>query len=305
MQQIRIGKSDLTGSRLAYGCMRIAGDGSREDSDRGKRAVRAALEAGYTVFDHADIYEGGACETLFGEVLRESPGVRQQIVIIGKCGIRFAGDPQPDSPTRYDFSARHLLASVDGSLARLGIDTLDLLLLHRPDYLMDVHAVAVTFDSLQSAGKVRYFGVSNFSASQFELLQSVLPVPLIVNQIEINLHNVEALMNGTLDQCQRLGVTPQAWCPIAGIAYPAWGNTFSADDEARIQAEVQRQAQKYRVDQSTIAFAWLLRHPGGIAPIVGSTTPQRIHDAVTALDVAYSRDDWYRLLEARNGAPVP
>ena len=277
--------------------MRIAGD-----PGRGKRAIHAAIDAGYTVFDHADLYGGGACESLFGDVLRESPGLRDRLLIQSKCGIRTADE---QGPQRYDFSRDHILASVDGSLARLGIERLDLLLLHRPDYLMDAGEVAGAFARLKDSGKVAQFGVSNFSTSQFDLLQSAVPEPLRVNQVEINLHNIESLENGVLDQCQRLGVTPQAWCPLAFVAYPAWGNTFSADDETRILNELGAQAGRYGVERWLIALAWLLRHPSGISPIIGSTTPDRIRAAVTALDIDYRREDWYRLLEARNGRSVP
>ncbi len=285
--------------------MRIAGNGGRDDRNIGKQAILAAIEAGYTLFDHADIYSGGTCEELFGEVLRESPQLREEILIASKCGIRFAGDPNGSAPARYDFSQHHIIHSVEGSLSRLGIEQLDLLMLHRPDYLMRADEVAEAFASLKASDKVAHFGVSNFSASQFDLLQSVLPDPLLVNQVEINIHNVDALSNGVLDQCQLKGVTPQAWCPIAGIAYPAWGNTFSAEDEARIRAEVDRQSEKYGAEDWIIALAWLLKHPAMISPIVGSTKPSRIAAATSALDVSYSREDWYRLLEARNGRPVP
>ena len=285
--------------------MRLAGDGSRDDIDRGKRAVHAAVDAGYTLFDHADIYGRGACESLFGEVLRESPGLRDKMVIASKCGIRFAGTPAAEDPARYDFSADHIARSVDGSLERLGIEQLDLLLLHRPDYLMRAHEVAAAFDRLKGSGKVAHFGVSNFSASQVALLDGETSEPLAANQVEINIHNIDALENGVLDQCQRLDVTPQAWCPIAGVAYPARGNTFSGDDEARIRAELDRQCAAYGVDDWIIALAWLLRHPARISPIIGSTTPERIRAAKRALDLDYSREDWYRLLEARNGEPVP
>jgi len=305
MQSIPIGRSHLRSSRLVYGCMRLAGDGTRDDVANGKRAVHAALDAGYTQFDHADIYGGGRCEALFGELLRESPGIRERIVVTTKCGIRRAGDPSPDAPARYDFSAQHLYRSVDGSLQRLGIERIDLLLLHRPDYLLQADEVATVFQSLRAAGKVAHFGVSNFSPRQVDLLTSATTEPLLANQVEINLHNIRALTDGTLDQCQQLGMTPQAWCPLGGVAYPAWGNTFAADDERRIRAELARQCGRYGVDDWIIALAWLLAHPAGIMPIVGSTTPARIVAAKRALDVEYSREDWYRLLEARNGAPVP
>ena len=304
MELIQLGRSDVRASRLAYGCMRIAGDGGRGDREKGKQAVLAAFENGYTLFDHADIYGGGECEALFGEVLRENPGMREQIVLLGKCGIRLAGQPHDDAPGRYDFSADYLSGQVEASLRRLNVEQLDFLLLHRPDYLMDAGEVASVLDSLRTSGKVAHFGVSNFSASQVELLQSVASVPLHVNQVQINIHEIGAFTNGVLDQCQRLGMTPQAWCPIAGVAYEAWGNTFSDDDKARIDAELQRQSHRYETEPWVVVLAWLMRHPARISPIIGSTTPERIAAAVAALDINYSREDWYRLLEARNGAPV-
>ena len=305
MESAELGRTGLRVSRLVYGCMRIAGDGSEASRARGKTAIRSAVDAGYTIFDHADIYQRGDCERLFGEVLRESPGLRDEIVVVGKCGIRFAGDPGSDDPQRYDFSKSHILASVEGSLERLGIERLDVLLLHRPDYLMDAMEVAEAFDALAAAGKVRHFGVSNFSPSQVELLASATDKPLVANQVEINLHRVLSFEDGTLDQCQRLGMTPQAWSPLAGSVFEAWGNTFRESDNVRIRAELTRQADRYGVDPSLVPLAWLLKHPSGIAPIIGSTTPDRIAGAMAALDIDYSREDWYRLLEARNGHTVP
>ena len=305
MQQVTLGKSELRGSRLVYGCMRIAGDGSHADRDKGKRAIHAALEAGYTQFDHADIYGGGACESLFGEVLRENPGMRDELVITSKCGIRTPGQPEADDPKRYDFSYQYLVDSVEGSLERLGIDSLDLLLLHRPDYLFNAAEVATAFETLHENGRVRHFGVSNFRTSQVKLLQSQCPWPLLANQVEINLHNIDALENGVLDQCQRRKITPQAWSPLGGVAFEAWGNTFAPEDEARIRAELERQAEVYGADPWLLALAWLLKHPAGIQPIIGSTTPERIAAAAGALNIPYRREDWYRLLEARNGRAVP
>jgi len=305
VKTVRIGASELESSRLVYGCMRIAGDGSPQALERGREALRAALEAGYTHFDHADIYGGGACEALFGEVLRETPGLREGLVITGKCGIRLAGDPEPGDPKRYDFSFEHIVRSVQGSLERLGIERLDLLLLHRPDYLCNAAEVATAFESLAENGLVRHFGVSNFTPSQVELLQSQCAMPLLVNQVEINIHRLDALEDGTLDQCQRKRISPMAWCPLGGVAYPAWGNTLTADEEQRIAAELERQAGHYGVEPWLVMLAWLLKHPAGILPIVGSTTPARIAAAPRALALDYRREDWYRLLEARRGQPVP
>jgi predicted oxidoreductase len=305
MERTNLGDSTLQSSRLVYGCMRIAGDNSESDRKRGKAAIRAALEAGYNHFDHADIYGGGHCESLFGEVLKETPGLRDELIITSKCGVRLQGEPKPGDPQRYDFSFDHIVDSVDCSLDRLGIEKLDLLLLHRPDFLFDPGQVAQAFQVLQESGKVRHFGVSNFRPSQVLLLRANIPDPLLVNQVEINIHNVDSLLDGTLDQCQEFSISPQAWCPLGGVAYPAWGNTFSAEEEARIGAEFERQSEIYDAEPWLIMLAWLLRHPSGIFPIIGSTTPARIMAARQALNIRYTREDWYRLFEARNGRPVP
>ena len=305
MQTVSLGKSELKSSRLVYGCMRITGDKTPEGRKKGLHALEAAVESGYNHFDHADIYDGGECESLFGEFLRASPGLRQDLLITSKCGIRFAGQPEPDDPQRYDFSYQYIVNSVEGSLDRLGVDYLDLLLLHRPDYLFSAAEVATALESLMENGMVRHCGVSNFKPSQVRLLQSQCRTPLLVNQVEINIHNIDALLDGTLDQCQQKRITPQAWCPLGGVVYPAWGNTFSETDEARIRAEFERQSKHYETEPWLIMLAWLLEHPAGIVPIIGSTTASRIDAAVQSLAIDYSREDWYRLLEARNGAPVP
>ncbi len=259
----------------------------------------------YVYESHLFSYGGGVCETLFGELLAESPSLRDELIITSKAGIRPFNEAIPLAPTRYDFSQQYLLNSVEGILKRLNIDCLDMFLLHRPDYLFSAAEVAETFELLQKQGKVKHFGVSNFNPSQFSLLQSACNMPLLVNQVEINIHNINTLLDGTLDQCQQLNVTPIAWCPLGGVAYPAWGNTFSNEDEQRIAAELTRQAGYYQCEAWIVILAWLLKHPAGICPIIGSTTPQRIADATKALAIEFSREDWYRLLEARNGQPVP
>jgi len=302
MQKIHLNSSAINSSRLIYGCMRIAGDNTPDDKAKGKLALRAALDAGYNHFDHADIYGGGHCESLFGEFLaelkQETPDIREQLIITSKAGIR--RDPQ-----RYDFSSDYLITSVEDSLKRLNVDYLDMFLLHRPDYLFNAEQVAQTFQQLKSSGKVKHFGVSNFSPSQVSLLQSALDEPLLVNQIEINIHNINSLSDGTLDQCQQHGITPIAWCPLGGVAYPAWGNTFSPADEKRIEIELTRQAEQYNCMPWQLILAWLLKHPANICPIIGSTTPERIVAAKQALDIIYNHADWYRLLEARNGFAQP
>lgn len=285
--------------------MRISGDNSAADRAKGKKALRTAIDAGYNHFDHADIYGAGQCESLFGEILKESPQLRDELIITSKAGIRVGNTPASGDPKCYDFSPQYLLNSVDGILNRLAIDSLDLFLLHRPDYLFNAAEVAETFLKLHASGKVKHFGVSNFTPSQVSLLQSALPMPLMVNQVEINIHNINSLLDGTLDLCQQNDITPIAWCPLGGVAYSAWGNTFSAEDERRIENELALQANKYGCLPWQLILAWLLKHPANICPIIGSTTPERIISAKQALELDYSREDWYRLLEARNGQAVP
>ena len=301
MEKIKLGKSDISSSRLVYGCMRIAGS-TDETRETGKKAVRTAIEEGITHFDHADIYGAGRSEEVFGEVLKDMPGIREKIIITSKCGII----PNRENDTgRYDFSKEHITKSVEGSLSRLGIEQLNLLLLHRPDYLFDAEIVSETFQDLRAAGKVHSFGVSNFRPSQVSLLQSACPMPLLMNQVEINIHNINSLLDGTLDQCQELQISPQAWCPLGGVVYPGWGNTFSEEDEARIKDEFDLQSKSYDAEHWIIMLAWLLKHPAGILPIIGTTNPERIKMAKQALAIDYTHKDWYRLLEARNGKPVP
>lgn len=304
MESVKIGESSLLSSRLVYGCMRIVGDNSDTAREKGKEAVRTAIEEGYTHFDHADIYGRGQCEELFSEVLREMPGVREKIIITSKCGVRGVNNPNPGDPGRYDFSREHIIKSVEGSLTRLGIDCLDILLLHRPDYLCNAERVSETFQELHDSGKVLHFGVSNFRPALVSLLQSYCPMPLLMNQVEINIHNVNALEDGTLDQCQELKISPEAWCPMGGVAYPAWGSRFTEEDEARIKDEFDLQENKYGTEHTNIMLAWLLKHPSMILPIIGTTTPVRIKAAKEALEIPYSREDWYRLLEVRNGKAV-
>lgn len=305
METIALGSSGLVSSRLVYGCMRISGDNSPADREKGKQAIRAAIEAGYTHFDHADVYGGGACETIFAEVLSDMPLLREKLLITGKCGIRVPGDPIEGNPKRYDFSRQYLIDSVDAILQRLGVDYLDLFLLHRPDYLFGAEDVAATLGALKEAGKVNHFGVSNFRPSQLTMLQSYCPMPLVANQVEINIDNMSAFADGTLDQCQQLNISPMAWCPMGGVVYPAWGDKLTEEQTGRIQSELALQAEKYETEPWIVILAWLLKHPAGILPIVGSTRPSRIKAATKSLKLEYTRVDWYRLLQAREGCEVP
>lgn len=314
MKTVQVGSSSLTASRLAYGCWRIAGtwnpaEATAENKAAGRRAVITAFDAGYTLFDHADIYCDGEAERIFGQVLKEVPGMRGRIVIATKCGIRKAGDPKPDSPYRYDFSAEYILRSCEISLQRLGIETIDIYQLHRPDYLMDPAEVAGAFSRLKQAGKVREFGVSNFRPSQVTALQSACPMRLMVNQIEISLANLRSLDDGTLDQCLAEKVTPMAWSPLAAGKLGDGARRLLPSQEAYrpepIVAALDVIAKARGTSRTAVALAWLLRHPSRIVPIVGSTNPANIRAAARADELDLSREDWYRLLEAARSQRLP
>lgn len=308
-----LGKSSLLSSRIAYGCWRVAGadhprDVTAEKLALGRRAIAAAFDAGYTLFDNADIYCRGVCETILGQAMRDNPALRRQIAIATKCGIFFAGDPTPQSPQRYDFSAAHILFSVEQSLRRLGIETIDLFQLHRPDLLMDAQEVAGAFDQLRKQGKVREFGVSNFSPSQLDTLARYCPMPLVVNQVEIHLGRLHCFTDGTLDQCQRENISPMAWSPLGG-GWLAAGQVGANDPDPagrmRVIDLLTEMAHDHLSTRSNIALAWLLKHPSRIIPIVGSTNEENIRSATGAEDIELSREEWYRLLVAARGEPMP
>jgi predicted oxidoreductase len=308
---IRLGRSSLVASRLAYGCWRLAGSEGQPPeptSAPGIKAVMAAAEAGYTLFDLADIYGGGRCEGIFGEALRADPGLRERILIASKCGIRRAGEPA-GTPVRYDFSAEHIVTSVEGSLRRLGTEPLDLLMLHRPDYLMNPHEVAGAFVQLRDAGKVREFGVSNFRVSQVTALQRICPLALMVNQVEISLLQLAAFEDGTLDQCLAEQITPMAWSPLAGGLLGSQVHGLLPGqrgyDPIRVIAMLDRLAQQLGSSRETVALAWLLRHPAGIQPVVGSVNPQHIRQAAAAADLKLTHADWYHLVTAARSTPLP
>lgn len=314
MKTQTLGKSDIISTRLAYGCMRVSGSWNPADvteamRERGRKAIIAAYEAGYTLFDHADIYAHGVCESIHGEVLRAIPSMRDEIVIATKCGIRFPGEPEPDSPHRYDFSAEHILASCDLSLQQLGIETIDIYQLHRPDLLMNPPEIAEAFDKLHRAGKVRAFGVSNFLPSFVNALQAHLSAPLLVNQVEIHLGRLDCFYDGTLDQCIEKSITPLSWSPLGG-GFLGAGRELAADHPrysvlSKLIAQLDAIAEKHAVSRTVIALAWLLKHPSGIIPIVGSANVGNIQEAAKADDVELDREDWYRILVAARGQGLP
>lgn len=309
-----LGRSSLVSTRLAYGCMRVAGtmDPSRFTPDMeavGRRAILAAYEAGYTHFDHADIYGNGLCEEVFGRVLREVAGMRERVLIATKCGIRWAGDPQPQAPHRWDFSREHLVTSCEGSLRRLGIERIDLFMLHRPDYLMEPDEIAAAFVQLRDQGKVAEFGVSNFRPSQVSLVQRACPMPLVVNQIEVHLGRLDAFEDGTLDQCMAEGLSPVSWSPLGRGLFGDGGVPEPHDARAAglrdLLATLDRIAEAHGVSRTVLSLAWLLRHPSGIVPLVGSVNPERIRDSVRADAVQLSREEWYTILTAARMQGLP
>ena len=306
-----IGRSSLVSTRLAYGCWRLVSmnpaEVTPEHEATGRRAVIAAYEAGYTLFDHADIYGRGGCERVFGDVLREVGGMRDRALVATKCGIIL---PDPGVRHRYDFSPEHIARSCEQSLERLGVEQVAIYQLHRPDFLMDPEAVAGAFDRLRQQGKVREFGVSNFSPSFVTALQRALPFPLVVNQVEVHLANLACFADGTLDQCLAERITPMAWSPLGGGALADGDRgeqaaTPRADVLANLRKEMDEVAAAHGVSRTVIALAWLLKHPSRMIPIVGSIKPERIREAVRADEVELSRDDWYRLLVAARGEPLP
>jgi predicted oxidoreductase len=313
VKSIKLGESSLSSSRLAYGCWRIADPrnpgADTTDDAAGRRAVIAAYEAGYSLFDGADIYGGGGCEEIMGRTMREVSGMRERILITSKCGVRSAGSPAPDSPGRYDFSAEHIVKACERSLAKLGIETIDLYLLHRPDYLADPHEIAGAFAQLYDAGKVRFFGVSNFRPSLVNALQAACPFPLVVNQVEISLAQRAAFEDGTLDQCLESNITPMAWSPLGAGLLGDGAKRLLPGQRGYKTGEVVKLLDEIAltrgVSRSVIAYAWLLKHPSGIVPIIGTTNPDRIREAVRAPELELTREEWYRLFLAARGEPLP
>jgi predicted oxidoreductase len=285
-------------SRLILGLWRIGqwGMGPEQVAD----LVSACLDLGIETFDVADIYADYQCESMFGAALQANPALKPRIKLIGKCGIALVTPARPAHRVKhYNTSREHIIASVENSLASLGVEKLDLLLIHRPDPLMNADEVADAFDRLKRAGKVEGFGVSNFLPHQFDLLQSRLSEPLQTNQIEISLLHLNSLFDGTLDQCQRLRMTPQAWSPLAG------GTLSHQHEDTLLSRTLSRVAHDLGVTREQLAIAWLLRHPAGISPVLGSGKLPHIRELVDAQNIVLDRQLWFELLEAAMGHPVP
>lgn len=279
---------------MALGCMRI-GDMSVSDV---QKLVETSLEEGINYFDHADIYGGGNSERVFGEMLKLNPGLRDRMLIQTKCAIV--------PGVMYDFSKKHIIESVEGSLTRLGTDYIDVLLLHRPDAIADYAELASAFESLSEAGKVRNFGVSNMGIMQMELMRKSISVPIMFNQIQMSIvhcPSIDAGFNANVKDFQ-FNEDILNYCAINDIGVQAWSVVRESYDKpcfidnpsyARLNEVMERLAGKYDVTKSAIAIAWLLRHPAGIMPVLGSTNPERIRQMAKAAEIKLDKEEWYEL----------
>jgi predicted oxidoreductase len=285
-------------SAVVAGVWRLASWGM--DVAERVRWIEACLDLGVTTFDHADVYGDYQVEALFGEALAAAPRLRDRIQLVSKCGIRLVSARRPAHALKsYDTSPAHVTASVEGSLRALGVDHLDLLLLHRPDPLMDPDALAETFRALRESGKVRHVGVSNHAPSQLALLHARHPVA--TNQVELSPLHLAPLHDGTLDQCVALGIRPMTWSPLAG------GRLLAGDDAAaaRVRETLEGIARERGASAATVAFAWVLRHPSRPVPITGTRRVEGIAEAVAALALPLSAEEWYRVWQAGAGHEVP
>lgn len=270
------------------------------DTARTVRWVEEALALGITSFDHADIYGGYRVEALFGQALAAAPGLRNRLQLVTKCGIKLVHPARPDTRVHsYDSGRAHVLASVENSLRALHTDRIDLLLLHRPDLLMDPDELADTLAQLRAAGKVLHFGVSNHTPSQLALLHR--RHPLATNQVELSPLHMQALADGTLEQCVDLGLRPMIWSPLAR------GELFTSGSEQaqRVRAVLGELGARQGVSAATVAYAWILRHPSRPHPITGSGRLQALQDAVAATALKLTAEEWYAVWQASMGHEVP
>jgi predicted oxidoreductase len=310
---------------VIYGCMGLGGSWSDEPHgshhvDQAAAAVQAALDAGITLFDHADIYRSGKSEAVFGEVLAATPGLREQIRLQTKCGIRLN---ERGLQTHYDLSRDAILERVNGSLKRLRTDHVDILLLHRPDPLADPAEVASAVGQLMDEGKVRQVGVSNMSAAQIGVLQDRLETPVVANQLEMSLlkrawlesqvlvnhpeHLDYSFPHGTLEYCTRNNITLQAYGSLAKGVYTGAEPDSPTSAEAATAALVAELAGEYGTSGEAVLLGWLMKHPAGIAPVIGTANPDRIRACGDAARVAQAltRADWYKLWITARGSNIP
>lgn len=297
MRQIKLGKSDLTVPVIAAGCMRM----DSLDERTAASFIDKALSLGVNFFEHANIYGGGSCETLFSKAVGMNPSVREKFILQSKCGI---------VPGKmYDFSKEHILSSVDDILKRLNTEYLDVLVLHRPDALVEPEEVAQAFNILKTSGKVKYFGVSNHKPSQIELLQKYIDEPLVTNQLQFSITNSSMIESGmevnmttpgavdrdgsVLDYCRLHEITIQTWSPFQ---YGFFEGVFLGNEKfPELNKVIDEIAEKYAVTNTTIAAAWILRHPAKMQLIAGTMNEKRLEDICAAADMTLSREEWYRI----------
>ena len=292
-----LGTSDIAISPIAWGMWRLADNG--RSADEAALLVHAALDAGITLLDTADIYgfdgEGGFgdAESLLGEVLTAEPELRGRMVLATKGGIR--------PPLPYDQSPAYLAEAIDASLRRLKVETIDLYQIHRPDILAHPQEVARALEDAVASGKIRALGVSNFTQSQIEALVHFLDTPLVTTQPEISPLRIDCFENGELDQAMRLGLTPMAWSPLGG------GRLLNAESkrDKQVVAALDSVANAQGVSRAVAAYSWLMAHPAGIVPIIGSQSAERIAEGAEALGVRWTRQDWYAVLVAARGEDLP
>ena len=286
---------------LIIGAMRLGSWGAKMNSSQLESFVHGCLDLGFYAFDHADIYGDYSTENDFGKVLKNNSSLRSKVHLLTKCGIRLACDNRPEYLINsYDSHANHIMESVDNSLVNFNTDYLDTLLVHRPDYLMDPDEIVKAFVLLKESGKVRNFGVSNFSTSQFNLLNNSFK--LVTNQIEVSLLRTEALDDGTLDQCMLNGIQPMAWSPVAGGALFQRNGDVMVD---RVLAVCNKLCELYSCSIDELLYAWLFIHPARIIPVTGTSKLERIKLAHRSLSIRMSKEHWYVLLEASRGEAVP
>ena len=304
MQKIKLHPSLPDFSRIVYGAWRMNDDVDNAPTDALEK-IQAALDVGITTFDHADIYGDYSCETLFGAALRLDASIKDRIQIVTKCAIMRKSEKYPERHVKhYDTSPAHIKASVDASLARLGVDVIDVLLLHRPDPLMDAAATGACLDELVKIGKIRAAGTSNFMPHDWNLLQANMTTPLVTNQLEISLLAREAFLDGTLAQAQQVKAPPMAWSPLGGGALFIDGENDDEGSAWRLRPALHRIAVHYGVQIDAVAIAWLLAHPARILPVLGTTKISRIAKLGEAFKVDMTREMWFELLELAQGHEV-
>ena len=295
---------DLSFSQLAWGAWRLRNSSDIKNTADILALVHACLDAGISTFDHADVYGGYGCEAYFGEALAKAPELRRKMEIVTKCGVALVKDTRPDHRiNHYNTTKAHILQSVENSLRNLATSHIDMLLIHRPDPLMIADEIAEAFNELRRAGKVRHFGVSNFTPSQFNLLQSRLDVPLATNQVECSVLELAAIFDGTFDQMQQNRIRPMIWSPLGGA------RLFNTENDVvakRLRPVLERMRDKYALPGiAEVAIAWLLHLPCQPVSVLGTMNAHRIACATQSCSVQLDRQDWFEILVAAQGHPVP